>query len=530
MSEQHKVYLGVPGLQFCWGTVTGVVNSSAKHVVRPFNGGLGFSGVVDFNLLWTDAHNLYDAGEITHFAMLHGDITPDPAQRWLDILLDIMDEHEAAMVSAVSPIKDMRGLTSSGICDPDHHWEAYRRFTQREVLNDLPETFDNVAAGYPDNPLLHNTAMWACDLRNPAFHATNPDGTLKFTFRFPEKIVRGEESNRWEKYQESEDWLFSRELWEAGVTNTWITSKPRLTHHGKADFQSWNRDFGNFRHGDDNTAHRWRKDTEARPLALTQMLEFELGSDCNLGKSHVNCPNTHPERYGALDTTRVIDDDTIVDCAVAAYRDLGFTGLIGWIYYNEPLLEMDRMFGLMDRIKAEAPKARFILWSNGMLVPEDCTRFAAFSQIVISEYNEASAEGFKRLEAAKLPGTLRLLEDAQFDNRMIQIQPTDKAAPCLRPFVEFIVDNHGNVHLCCYDWQGWATPGNILDEGFAEVATRWRDGLADIAGDKMTAAAPDFCQRCGHRWSTKHQAHDQRIMERANRWRKALRQPEEAGV
>jgi hypothetical protein len=522
MSEPNRyhVYLGVPGVQIQWGTVTGVINSTKKHVVHPFSGGLGFSGVVDFNHLWTDAHNLYEAGTITHFAMLHGDITPDPTQRWLDVLMDVMEKHGAALVSAHLPIKDNRGITSSGICDPTNPWGAYRRFTQQEILNDLPKEFDNTLAGYPDKPLLHNTGCWVCDLRRPAFHATNPDGSLKFLFRFPERIIRGPDG-KWGKQQESEDWLLSRELWEAGIRNTWITTEVRLTHHGKLDFPNWI-EFGKYKQGDEDTAANWRPKLEERPLALTQMIEFELGSKCNLGHIHSDCPNMHPDRYGDLDTTCVLDDDTIVRCAVEAYRDLGFTGMIGWIYYNEPLLQMDRMFGLMDRIKAEAPKARFILWTNGMLVPEDCSRFKAFTQIIVSEYNEQSRRGYERLASAGLPITPRLIENAALDNRLHQIEPADKSAPCLRPFTEFIVDYHGNVHLCCYDWQGKASPGNVFTDGFAEVAQKWRDLLPHLCGDHMTAAAPRFCQDCGHRWTDKHQLHDQPTIDRANRWRKAL--------
>lgn len=529
MEEQkHQVYLGVPGVRICWGTVTGVIQSTAKHVVRPFNGGLGFSGVVDFNTLWTDAMNMYEAGNITHFAMLHGDITPDPNQKWLDILLEVMDAKQASLVSAHSPIKDGRGITSSGICDPTNPWGAYRRFTQREILNDLPSDFNNILAGYPDKPLLHNTGMWVCDLRDPAFRATNPDGTLKFIFRFPERIRRGSDG-KWAKEQESEDWLFSRELWEAGIRNTWITSRAKLTHHGRMDFPNWV-EFGQFQDGDENTADRWRVDEEKKPLSLTQMIEFELGDKCNLGHLHTQCPNIRPERWAGLDTSRELDDDTIVACAVRAYRELGFTGLIGWIYYNEPLLQMDRMFGLMDRIKAETPKARFILWTNGTLIPEDCGRFGAFSQIIVSGYDENSRRGYDRLKAANLPinqEMIRIIENAKFDDRLHQIAPADKSAPCLRPFTEFIIDHHGNVHLCCYDWQGKAFSGNILAEDFGVVAQRWRDLLPHLAGTNMTAAAPQFCQECGHRWVDRHQGHDKPTLNRVERWIKNLRYPKQ---
>ena len=61
-SPQHRVYLAVPGNQFCWGTVLGVISSTRHHVSRPFNGGLGFSGVIDFNIVWTDAQNCFEQG------------------------------------------------------------------------------------------------------------------------------------------------------------------------------------------------------------------------------------------------------------------------------------------------------------------------------------------------------------------------------------------------------------------------------------------------------------------------------------
>lgn len=512
--NQYHIYLAVPGRQFCWGTVTGVINSTTKHVAHPFNGGLGFSGVIDFNILWTDAINCYELGRITHFAMLHGDLQPDEDQRWLDVLIDEMDARDAELVSAHSPIKDHRGLTSSGICDPTNPWGAYRRFTQREILHELPETFDNSLAGYPDRPLLHNTGCWVADLRKPVFHGVRDDGSLRVMFEFPERIVRNG-NNTWEHHQESEDWRLSRMLWELGAKNTWITRKVRLTHHGAMAWPNWI-DFGNYTDGDENTAPRWRKDRNALPLAMTQMLEFELGSKCNLGHVHHECPNMHPDRYGALDTTRELMDDDIVTCAVRAYRELGFTGLVGWIYYNEPLLQAERMFRLMDRIKSEAPAARFILWTNGTLIPEDVEPYKQFESIIISGYNEQSLRGGERLTAGQI--NYRLIRDAAFDNRLVQLVPENKDQACLRPFVELIIDNYGNTHLCCYDWQGKGTLGNVLTEDFGDIARRWRETLPEIVGDKMTDKAPQVCQDCGHRWM-KYQCHDHGIITRVKEYR-----------
>jgi len=518
---QHKVYLAIPGKQICWGTVTGVVNSTAKHIAVPHNAGYGFSGVEDFNILWADAHNLYEEGRVTHFAMLHGDITPDPNQKWLDILLEIMDQRQASLVSVFSPIKDHRGVTSTGICDLDDHWRPFRRFTIREALTQLPETFSNVDAGYPDRPLLHNTGLWVCDLRKPVFRAADKDGCLDLYFQFPTQAVRGPDG-KWMHRRESEDWLFSRDLWLRGVRDTYVTRAVRLNHHGAMSWGTHDA-WGSFKDGDEDTADKWRPEQEKKPLRMLQMLEFELGKECNLGEAHSDCPNLHPDRFRFLDTSRELDDDTIVATAAEAYNVLGFTGLVGWIYYNEPLLQTDRMFALMARIKAAAPAARFILWTNGTLIPEECDRFRQFEQIVVSEYNSQGRRGFDRLAAKSIPA--RIIEDAQFDDRLHTLPPEDPTAPCLRPFVELIFDHHGNTHLCCYDWRGEGTLGNLFQASMADLAKRWRDVVPEIAGRSMGDGAPEVCRGCGHRWG-KYQCHDETIVARARRWRKQLPETE----
>lgn len=518
--QQYQIYLAVPGKHFCWGTTTGVVNSTRNHIVRPFNGGLGFSGVVDFNWCWVDAMNLLESGEITHFAMLHGDIEPDPTQRWIDILLEEMEAHSATLVSTHLPIKDQRGLTSSGVCDPAVKWGgAYRRFTQKEILHELPETFNNVLAGYPDKPLLHNTGCWIADLRKPVFRELNTDGSLKTFFQFPERIVR-DKKGKWSHEQESEDWYFSRDLWERGVRDTWITRRVRLTHFGMMGWPNWV-DFGDYENGDENTAWLWRADAENLPLSLVQLLEFELGSKCNLGHEHTACPNLHPERYGTLDTSWELDDETIVSCVVRAYNELGFTGLIGWIYYNEPLLQADRMFALMAQIKESAPRARFILWTNGMLIPEECEQYRQFSEIVVSGYNEQSRRGVARLFTKRIDA--KLIDDARLDDRRQLLTITEDDRPCLRPHVELIVDNYGNTHICCYDWQGKGTFGNVHAKDFGQIAEEWRASLPSIAGQTMASCAPDVCRTCSHKWD-RYQQHDERIVAWARKWRERLAQ------
>lgn len=510
MGEKHKVFLAIPGPNVCWGTVVGVMVASKQHHVEAHNGGFGFSGVEDFNVLWMDAHNAYERGEITHFAMLHGDITPDASQNWLDILLEEMDARGATLISSVSPIKNRTGLTSSGIADPSDPWIPFRRWTMREIHERLPETFDAAAAGYPGRPLLHNTGMWACDLRKPCFHVPSRDGGLDLYFEFPTRAMRNA-SGEWEHQRESEDWRFSIDLWRRNIRDTYITRRTRLTHHGKYDFAN-HEPWGDLTDGDEGTAFKWRKELEQKPLYPLQMLQFELGSACNLGTIHGDCPNTHPERFATLDTSKPLDDATIIRTAVESYRHLGFSGLIGWHYYNEPLMQADRMFALMRLIKDQAPAARFILWTNGTLIPEDCHEFTRFEQVFVSEYDGNSRRGYDRLAAKGIAA--RLIENATFDSRLVTLAPADPSQPCLRPFVELVIDAYGNTHLCCYDWRGDGTMGNVHTAEWGAIAKQWRETLPRIAGKSMSGDAPSVCRGCGHRWD-RYQVHDAPIVKRA---------------
>lgn len=230
---------------------------------------------------------------------------------------------------------------------------------------------------------------------------------------------------------------------------------------------------------------------------LTQFLIFELGRGCNLGPVHAACPNMSPERFSHLDSSRRLDDDTIVDTAVAMYRHHGFTGLVGWHYYNEPLLQADRMFRLMERISAYAPEARYVLWSNGTLLPEDCSRFREFHQIHVTDYSRDGCPP-QHLDKLLQAAPHAQVHSWQLDQRLTAIA-TAHNAPCYRMFTEMIFDHHGNMHLCCYDWRGLGSPGNLYTSDLDDLVRKWQAVRDSITGRAMTRDAPAVCTTCAMR-------------------------------
>lgn len=220
---KRKIFLGIPTFDFTvlGSTVTAVVAAKRdKETTMEFMIG-GFSGLTaNFNDLFVDALNRVKNDGVTHFAMLHGDI--DPEAYWLDKLVAIMEAWDADVVSAISPVKDNRGLTSTARENPDNPWYPIR-YTMREVFKMAP-TFST--AEVPG--LLLNTGCMLIDLRK--------DWTKKICFRVENEIVQVAPGQFRANFM-SEDWLFAREAAALGAKLV-ATREVKLRHIGGAAFDN----------------------------------------------------------------------------------------------------------------------------------------------------------------------------------------------------------------------------------------------------------------------------------------------------
>jgi len=214
-----------------------------------------------FNVLWVEALNLAIRGEATHFAMLHSDSDVPPG--WLDTLIEEMDVTGADAISVIVPIKDARGLADCGIGDPSDRWRPFRRFTMHEIHR-LPETFSADEIGYPGHMLLSGTGCLLVDLRRPVFQTVEPDGTVPICFNFPTRVHR-DASGQFHSQRESEDWYFSRTLWERGGKLV-ATRKVRLGHQGGFTFPNWE-PWGQFKDGDQEST--WARKNVERSILFT---------------------------------------------------------------------------------------------------------------------------------------------------------------------------------------------------------------------------------------------------------------------
>lgn len=177
----------------------------------------------NFNALWAGALNRAHRGQrVDYFAMQHADV--EPADWWLDTLIDELDARGLDVLGAVVPIKDTLGLTSLALDRPDGDtWRPLCRLTMTEVFR-LPETFTSAEVGHP---LLLNTGLWVCRF--------DPAWARQVRFTINDRIVFDRPSDCYRAQTEPEDWYFSRLCHELGL-KVGATRKVKLTHRGGMTF------------------------------------------------------------------------------------------------------------------------------------------------------------------------------------------------------------------------------------------------------------------------------------------------------
>jgi hypothetical protein len=200
--SQPVVFLGLPHRDdFSVGTLYGVMRAGTKArvIVRDCS-----SSILTycFNQLWAMALNARLEAGLTHFAMMHSDVGPQDG--WMDIMLDELEMSGADLISAVIPLKDARGLTSTAFRHPDTG--AFRRLTMTEAVH-VTSPFDAAGAGMAGHTLLVNTGLWVMRLDRPWVE--------ELYFRQGDGIMRAEDG-RFAPVSMPEDWMFSLDVHRLG--------------------------------------------------------------------------------------------------------------------------------------------------------------------------------------------------------------------------------------------------------------------------------------------------------------------------
>lgn len=232
-----------------------------------------------------------------------------------------------------------------------------------------------------------------------------------------------------------------------------------------------------------------------RILSETSLLSFEVTPLCNLMKEHDKCPINY-RKY--KNTDYCLTENSIVGTIKKAI-ELGFSGLVAFHYYNEPLLERDLILRVIERVH----EARYLLWTNAILLDrtvENNEFLSKFTKVNITCYNPKDMPFFKKLE--KYYDNVEIF-DWELDDRL-QIYDKDKinVLSCKRPLYEIPIDYHGNIHLCCMDWKNEYQIGNIFIDGFSNIVKRKKyKNLLSICRKRLRDdKCPEICKNCDKMW------------------------------
>lgn len=189
--------------------------SNGKHQIGMLGGIDSSACAMRFNAFLIQAQQLHAEGKADYFLLWHSDILPE--HHFLDKMVAIAEETGAEILSAIVPIKDEHGMTSTALDEPvgdaDPKWRV-RRLTMTEIL-DMPETFT-------DPKLLVNTGLMLIKLSAP--------WVKDIYFHFEDAIItyRGQR----QAVLMPEDWLFSRDARKLGCDRQYVTRAVKLTHVG----------------------------------------------------------------------------------------------------------------------------------------------------------------------------------------------------------------------------------------------------------------------------------------------------------
>tara|TARA_Y100000310_G_C20675939_1_gene813037 strand:+ start:2286 stop:3056 length:771 start_codon:yes stop_codon:yes gene_type:complete len=228
-------------------------------------------------------------------------------------------------------------------------------------------------------------------------------------------------------------------------------------------------------------------------MKVTQFLNFEIGRACDLAKAHEGfCPSIDRDRYGKLPTDKILKVEEIIEVVKCAVN-LGFRGLIGFHYYNEPTLFFDRIMRVVTALENIYGKPRVSLLTNGTYLDENLDNLKHFERISISNYQRKDWSYIKKF--MKKDGDL-IIGTEFLDQRKNNFDVDDNLSPCYRPFVELVIDYYGNGHICCMDWKGDIKLGNVQKDGIEHVISQYIKVRGQVLLSPMAEEAPSICKKC----------------------------------
>lgn len=226
-------------------------------------------------------------------------------------------------------------------------------------------------------------------------------------------------------------------------------------------------------------------------LPHVKSVAIEMSNLCDMAGQHPECPLFFQGQAVILDT-RIISD------VLKTLSDWGYTGSVSFHRYNESFIDPRLYWFLND----PSTDLRVKLCTNGNFLTRSILRdldSLGVEHLHVSAYTEECRNRIQRTYDAmpEMEMSLEALHHKKFV-KLLDIYdrdewPMDK--PCAAPLGEIVINCHGQVTLCCRDWQNRYTFGDLHSLPLSVIITS--QTFVDtwerlMRGERFL----DICKRC----------------------------------
>ncbi|MEO9483317.1 MAG: SPASM domain-containing protein [Ekhidna sp.] len=221
-----------------------------------------------------------------------------------------------------------------------------------------------------------------------------------------------------------------------------------------------------------------------------QRISFEISNTCNYTSIHPECPVSCYKSANIL-------DKKIVFKVIDELKELNYSGYIAFHRYNEPMINKERLYAYLEYINNALPNAKMAILTNGSYLNQEevdtLDKFNVWS-VSVSAYSKKEYIRLKKLTTNKIKYSIFYsVLDARLS--VYEKEPLDLKMPCYTTIRDITINCHGQLALCCFDWNNEVTFGSLKENSLSELlnSPRFLD-----AHDNLTAGNRKFevCRRC----------------------------------
>lgn len=197
------------------------------------------------------------------------------------------------------------------------------------------------------------------------------------------------------------------------------------------------------------------------PFQYVRRVTLELSNMCPNAPFHKRCPLNDsglPKRL-PISTVKAVRSEL---------KRHGFKGIVAFHNYSEPLVD-PRLFTFIKLFKSWS-KVHILTsgWGMDSVLLRELFGTGVKS-VKVTAYSPAEYRRFKSLYSGS---KYTVIHQKTLDDRVGSERQKPRRGRCYAPLGEVVIRHTGDVALCCWDWAGKHTFGNLHKEKLSDILSK----------------------------------------------------------